>query len=151
MAATEARDEQVTPALDGPAGPPTTGFRILDTGATFAERRGAAERNAALLAKPRIASLGKSTYTRRIPKTDRVEAFDVELFVDIDHPMRRYAFHPNWGTQLVPLFDDAAKDGEGTVERWHLDKPLAKPGAGAFAHLSSNEPESVLSVREDIS
>ena len=57
---------------------------------TFASRKPQAEANEAVLNQRRLASLGPSTFTQRNRKTGMDESFEVELYVDMDHPIERF-------------------------------------------------------------
>lgn len=75
----------------------------------------------------RLVSLGKSDFNQRNQKTGVIESFEVELFMDLDHPTDRWAAFPNH-PGLVPLHDN----GNGRDEVTRYTGTLRKPAGSEW-------------------
>ena len=88
---------------------------------SFASRRAEAAAREAERAHPRLVSLGKSDYWQRDRKGNDTYT-EVELFMDVDHPTKRYVQLPGY-TGFTPLF---STDGQTTevehVGTFHKDR-----------------------------
>lgn len=96
---------------------------------SFATRKAQADADKATLARRRLVSLGESTFPQRNLNTGELEAFDVELYADLDHPINRYVKFPGQ-TGLTPLQHDAAAAEQ--VTRHTLKRPLGRPQVSAY-------------------
>jgi hypothetical protein len=83
--------EPAAAAVDSPrrGKPPARESRIFQP-STFASRKAEADARNAILSRQRLASLGPTEYTQRNTRNGKIEVLEAELFVDVDHPTKRY-------------------------------------------------------------
>lgn len=104
---------------------------------SFASRKAEADEDNATRKERRLVSLGPSVFPQKNLKTGELEAFDVELFTDLDHPGNRFVRFPNQ-PGLLPLQGDSSVRDE--VARTTLQRPLGRPQSSAYVETQLDEP-----------
>ena len=108
---------------------------------SFASRKLEAEANIAKRAERRLASMGPTTFTQRNLKTGLDESFEVELYVDIDHPIERFVEFPWQPGHYMPLQDNSTITEQ--VTNYKLDRPLGPAGERAQRDATRRRPAPV--------
>ena len=87
---------------------------------SFASRKARADADNAARAERRLVSLGVADFPQKNLKTGEMEAIEVEMFTDLDHPVDRWVQFPG-PHGLVPLQDYVG--GKDDVVRHMLNVP----------------------------
>lgn len=109
---------------------PTREARCFEP-SSFASRKAEADAANAARSEPRLVSLGESDYVQRNRRTGQPEVITVKLYVDVDHPMNRYAEVPGHPA-LVPIHS-TEPGGTQTVPLGRVDgRRLSRPESSAY-------------------
>lgn len=131
---------ETTATVAAPAKRPAHEAAIFTQGRTFAERKAQADANNAAQAVPRLASIGDTEFTQRDRRTGDITTVPAKLFMDVDHPRKRYV-SIDGQPGLHPLFNDDQRKDETTK----VGRVTRRPGPSGLtpAALPDSPPRPV--------